>query len=212
MIKTSISQPVKINKALLALGILKGYIKQPLCFLLTTILTLPDFRKQMPEGFPEDFFRTTVLQTWMFIRLKDRIGREKAFEVVRAIVLPTGLAVQQGNFRSVEAPRTFENLIKYQQLTNKEGPTRWNKMEILEQSESKYEFRVYNCMFHDFFTQLGIPELTTLMCEVDNAIFNTYLPEEVTFHRNGIGNRIADGAPACHFVLEYHHKDKESSL
>jgi len=33
---------------------------------------------------------------------------------------------------------------------------------------------------------------------------NSYLPEEVTFYRNGIGNRIADGVPVCHFVLEHH--------
>lgn len=33
------------------------------------------------------------------------------------------------------------------------------------------------------FTELGVPELTTVMCEMDNAIFNTYLPEEVSFHR-----------------------------
>jgi hypothetical protein len=53
-------------------------------------------------------------------------------------------------------------------------------------------------------TQIGIPELTRLMCGVDNAISNSYLPEQVTFHRNGLGNRPAEGALACHFVLENH--------
>jgi hypothetical protein len=103
----------------------------------------------------------------------------------------------------VEAPRTFENLVAYQQRTSREGPTRWNEMHILEQSEHKYEFRVSRCMFHDLYNQLGMPELTRLMCEVDNAIFNAYLPEQIAFHRNGPGNRLSDGAPECHFVLEY---------
>jgi hypothetical protein len=30
---------------------------------------------------------------------------------MRACILPIGLALQQGSFRAVEAPRTFENLI-----------------------------------------------------------------------------------------------------
>ena len=204
MLKTSVDQPGKANNALIALGILQGYIKNPLWFLLSTILTLPKFKKQLPKDLPYEFVKVVALQAWMYIRLKRKVGQKLAFEIVRAIVLPIGLATQQGNFRNVEAPRTFNNLLSFQQRTNQEGPTRWNKMEILEQSEHKYEFRIHNCMFHKFFAQEGIPELTKLMCEVDNAIFNTYLPEEVTFHRNGIGNRIADGASFCQFVIEFH--------
>ena len=148
--------------------------------------------------------KVVAFPAWLYIRLKERLGQEQAFEIMRTVFLTTGLAVQLGNFRAVEAPRTFENLISYQQQTNREGPTRWNKMEILEQSDNRYEFCVHNCMFYDFFSRTGIPELTTVMCSVDNAIFNAYLPEEVTFHRNGCGNRIADGAPSCHFVIEHH--------
>jgi hypothetical protein len=122
---------------------------------------------------------------------------------VRAFVLPVGFAMQQGNFRNVEAGRNFENLIIYQQRIHQEGLTRWNMMEVLEQSASKYETRVTACMYFKFYSSLGIPEMTRLMCAVDNAIFNSYLPERITFHRNGIGNRIVDGASACHFVLEH---------
>ena len=209
MLKTSVDKPGKPNKALMVLSILQGYIKNPVWFLLSTLLTLPKFKKQLPKDLPKEFVEVTALQTWMYIRLKERLGQKKAYEIVRALVLPVGLMIQQGNFRNVEAPRTFENLIAYQQRTNQEGPTRWNKMEVLEQSDYKYEFRIHNCMFHDLYTQLGTPEMTKLMCEVDNAIFNTYLPEEVTFHRNGIGNRIADGAPVCHFVIERYQKQNE---
>jgi hypothetical protein len=204
MLKTTVDQPGQPNRPLMALGILQGYLKHPLWFLLTTVLTLPKFKRQLPPDLPQDFVQVTALQTWMYKRLKDRLGQEKAYEVTRACILPIGLALQQGNLRAVEAPRTFENLIAYQQRTNREGPTRWNKMDILEQSVHRYEFRVTRCLFHDLYTQLEVPELTRLMCEVDNAIFNSYLPELVTFHRNGLGNRLADGAKACHFVLEHH--------
>jgi hypothetical protein len=63
---------------------------------------------------------------------------------------------------------------------------------------------VSKCLFYELYTELEMPELAKLMCAVDNAVFNSYLPEEVTFHRNGPGNRLVDGAPVCHFVLERH--------
>ena len=204
MLKTTADQPGKPNKPLLALGILQGYIKMPWWFLLTTLISLPRFREQIPKDLPKEFLKLNALHTWMYIRLKSKIGQEKAYEIIRAVVLPIGLAVQQGNFRNAEVPRTFENLIEYQQRTNREGPTRWNEVAVVEQREQRYEFRVKSCLFSKFHTCVGCQELTKLMCEIDNAIFNTYLPEEITFHRNGIGNSIVDGASECHFVIEHH--------
>ncbi len=203
MLKTDTENPARPFVLPMAYGILKGYIKNPLLFLLGTVLTLPFFKKRIPKDLPKDFIKTVVLQGWLYIRLKDRLGQEKAYEIMRAVILPIALAVQQGNFRSVEAGRTFENLIKYQQRTNREGPTRWNRMEIEEQSGKRYAFRVKNCKFHEFFSSIGAPELTKFMCATDNVIFNSYLPEEVVFDRNGLNNRIADGASECRFVLEH---------
>lgn len=203
MLKTDVEHPARPATFLIALGVLRGYIRNPLAFLAGTVLTFPRFKKRLPRDLPREFVEVVALQTWFYMRLKAKVGKEKALEITRTVVLPAGLAIQQANFRAVEAPRTFENLVAYEQRTNREGTTRWNRVEILEQSDRRYEFRVHNCMFHDFFTRMVVPELTGLHCAIDNAILNSYLPEEVTFHRNGIGNRIADGAPACHFVLEH---------
>jgi hypothetical protein len=203
MLKTDTENPARPFVLPMAYGILKGYIKGPLLFLLGTILTLPSFKKRISRDLPEDFVKTVALQSWLYIRLKKRLGQDKAYEITRAVVLPIALAVQQANFRSVEAGRTFGNLIKYQQRTNREGPTRWNQMEIEEQSGKRYAFRVKNCMFHEFFSSIGAPELTKFMCATDNAVFGSYLPEEVIFHRDGLNNRIADGALECRFVIEH---------
>jgi len=202
MLKTDTEHPARPFVLPMAYGILRGYLKSPLLFLLGTLLTLPSFKKRIPGDLPEDFVKTVALQAWLYIRLKDRVGQEKAYEIMRAVILPIALAVQQGNFRSVEAGRTFENLIHYQQRTNREGPTRWNRMEIEEQSGKRYVFRVKNCLFHEFFSSMGAPELAKFMCATDNAIFSSYLPEEVIFHRMGLNNTIADGASECRFVLE----------
>jgi hypothetical protein len=75
-------------------------------------------------------------------------------------------------------------------------------MEILEESGNRYEFRITRCMFYEIFTNLKVPELTSIICSIDNAIFNTYLPEKLTFHRNGINKTLVQGNDFCEFVIE----------
>lgn len=204
MLKSTIEKPAKPNKMLLALGILQGYLKNPLWFLISSVLSFQKFKKLISPEFPPEFVQENALQAWMYIRLKQQLPQEQAFEIMRALVIPIGLTLQQGNFRNVEAPRNFENLIQYQQRTHREGNTRWNTLEVVEQNQDRYEIRVTNCIFYNFYNSLGIPEMTQFMCAVDNAIFNTYLPEKIIFHRDGVGNRIADGAESCKFVIEHH--------
>ena len=44
--------------------------------------------------------------------------------------------------------------------------------------------------------------MTPIVCQIDNAMFNSYLPDEMTFDRGGIGHRIADGQRECNFIWE----------
>lgn len=130
------------------------------------------------------------------------MNKNKAFEVTRAVVLTTGLAIQQANFRNVEDERTYSNLIRYQKRTNREGTTKLNTMKIIEETENRYEFIVTRCLFYEFFNKLGIKELTSIMCSVDNAIFGSYMGDELIFHRRGKENTIFNGKSECRFVIE----------
>lgn len=207
MIKTNIDNIAKPALPLIVLGVLKGYIKRPLLFLLKTIFTFRSLKKRIELDLPKDFIDSAAFMAWLYICLKKNVPAEKAFEVTRAVILASGIAVQQANFRNVEENRSFENLIKYQQRANKEGSTKLNTMEIIEQTENKYEFHVTRCVFHELFTYLKVPELTSVMCSIDNAIFNTYLPEKLIFHRNGLNNTIPQGNEFCEFVIE--NKEKQ---
>jgi hypothetical protein len=173
---------------------------------LLTLLKLPKYmrkyKKQLPKTYPGDFVQVVVLMAALYTVFRQKHDSGTAYSMVAAVILPLGLAVQMANFRYVEAERTMDNLITYQQRTNRDGPTRLNRMEIIQQRSGRYEFRVHNCMFMEAFSLLGMPELTRVMCAVDNAVFNVYLPEKIVFHRNGVGNRIVDGAPFCSFVCE----------
>ncbi|PKN70106.1 MAG: hypothetical protein CVU54_06855 [Deltaproteobacteria bacterium HGW-Deltaproteobacteria-12] len=184
---------------LILLGVLKGYVNNPLSVLARTFFNMRRIKKRIPGGLPADLVAMTALVGSLYEVLKMQMDKERALAVVTASILPAGLATQLGNFRFVEETRSFVNLIANQQRTNREGPTRLNTMEVVKADESSYEFRVHRCIFMEVFSGLGVPELTRVICSIDNAIFNTYLPEEIIFHRNGIGHRIADHAPFCEF-------------
>ncbi|MDC7224627.1 MAG: DUF6064 family protein [Spirochaetales bacterium] len=202
-LKTDKDNPGIPAVILIVKAILKGYITRPGFFLAGIVFSLPGFIKKHKAKYPVPFLKHTGLIALIYGRLKPLLGQEKAFEVVRAIVLPVGLSTQQSHMRNVEAERNFKNLIFFQQKTNREGPTRFNTMEIEEQSEDRYQFRVTRCLFREFYTALGMAELTTLMCSVDNLIFNSYLPEKILFHRDGVGKRMIDGHPYCQFIMDH---------
>lgn len=183
-------------------GVLKGYVKCPMALLIASKLTFKKYRKQIELDLPADFIDDYAFLAWLYLRMQNKMEKGKAFETLRAGILCSGLAQQQASFRNVECPRSFENLVKYQQLNNKEGNTKLNTMKVIEQSERKYEIRVSRCMFFELFTYLEVPELTSIFCAVDNAIFNTYLPEELIFHRNGLNRTMAQGYKHCEFVIE----------
>ena len=73
--------------------------------------------------------------------------------------------------------------------------------QIIEENESSYCFRVTRCIFHEFFTTLGVAELTSVMCAVDNVVFNCYLPNELIFERK-CGETIAEGSKFCSFRVK----------
>ena len=206
-LKTDIENIAKPAMSLILIGVMKGYIKNPLGFIIKSKLSFGKFKRNIGLDLPRDFIDSTGFIAWLYIQLKMKVGQEKAFELIRAAVLTSGLAVQQANFRNVEDSRCFENLKKYQQKANNEGSTKLNTMEIIEQTESRYEFRVTRCVFYELFSYLKVPELTSIMCSIDNAIFNTYLPEKLIFHRNGLNNTIPQGNKYCEFVIE--NKEKQ---
>lgn len=195
---------IEIAKPLVPLiftGILKGYMKGSFSFMCITALTFPLFLRRCPENLPKDLVKTAGFMAHLYLRLQKRMPKEKAFEIARASILTSAFSVMQANFRFVEEERTFENLIKYQKMTNKTGITKLNTMEVVKENDSIYYFKVTRCMFHELFSQLGVEELTSVMCAVDNAVFNCYLPNELVFDRK-YGETIAEGSKSCCFRVK----------
>lgn len=203
MLKTTTEKCANTDVLLIAWGILKGYLHHPNIFMLQWLLTLPKVKKQLPQKWPADIAKLVAMVISLYILLKESMDDEQALALVKAIIIPIGLTRQMGLFRYVEEPQhSFAHLVTYQQRFKKEGPMRLNKMDILEQNDRRYVFAVRNCIFKTAFEKFGCPELLTVFCSIDNALYNLYEPDRIIFHRGGVGNRIVDGAKSCCFVCE----------
>ena len=188
----------------LLLHMLGKELRFPRLFLLMRKLTLNQFKKTIDPKFPRELVDLAALPAWVYLNLKQKIGPHKAFEVMRVALLTGGTAAQNLQFDTVNKERTFKNFADLEVENNRSGLVRWNTMELVERTDRRLEIKITRCMFHEFAVSLGIPEMTPIVCQIDNAMFNSYLPEEMTFGRGGVGRRIADGRPECNFIWELH--------
>ncbi len=200
--KTTIDSIANPKTILIVIGVLSGYIRNWPFFIFRLLFTFGKFKKSISLELPKDFIESTAFMAHLYLCLQDKMDKNKAFEITRAVVLTSGMAIQQANFRNVEDERTYSNLITYQKRTNKEGITKLNTIDIIEESEKRYEFIVTRCLFYEFFNALDMKELTSIMCSVDNAIFGSYMGDDLTFYRRGKENTIYKGNSECRFVIE----------
>jgi len=191
----------KITTPLL-LHMLRTEMRFPLIFLLRCKLTLGRFKKGIDPRFPAEFVKIIALPLWVYINLKAAIGQDKAFEIMRVTILTGGLAQWNFQYQTTSVERTFANLCDLEIQVNKAGFTRWNTLNVVERTDKRFEIKITRCLYHEVFTAMGVPELTPIICQIDNAAFNSYLPDQVTFNRGGPGHRIADGRSACNFIWE----------
>lgn len=189
----------KVTSPLLV-HMLEKEMRHPRWFLWRCVRTVARLKKRIGPQFPKELVELAATPMWIYINLKERLGQDKAFEIIRVALLTGGLA--KWNLQYDTRPRTFETLFEDELRVNQTGLTRWNTLEVVEHEPRRFELKVTRCLYHELATALGIPEITPIVCQIDNAAFGSYLPDRVLFHRGGPGHRIADGAPACRFVLE----------
>jgi len=144
-----------------------------------------------------------ALLLWIYINLKKQLGQKQAFEIMRVAILTGGIAQWNFAYHAADGDRTFENLCNEEIVVNQSGPTRWNTLEVVERTERRFEIRITRCLYHELTTAMGVPELTPIICQIDNAAFNSYMPDEVVFTRGGPGHRISDGAKHCNFKWDF---------
>lgn len=185
------------------LTLLKDELPFPQLFILRCRLSLGQFRKRIDERFPAELVELTALPLWVYLNLKKKIGQRKAFEIMRVALLTAGVAKQNLLFDTVAKERSFATFAQQEVEINKTGTTKWNTMEIMDHTNRRFQLRVTRCLYHELAASVGAPEITQIVCQIDNAVFNSYLPENMFFHRGGLNHRIADGSNECRFIWEY---------
>ncbi len=186
----------------LLLHLLGQEMRFPRVFLLLRKLTLARFKNTIDPRFPPALIDLAALPAWVYLNLRNKIGQRKAFEIMRIALLTGGTAAQNLQFDPVHKERTFDRFAELEVENNRSGLVRWNTMEVVERTSQRFEIKVTRCMFHEFAVHIGAPELTPVVCQIDNAMFNSYLPDEMIFDRGGPGRRIADGRHECSFIWE----------
>ena len=179
-------------------------IRFPRLFLFQCKLTLGGFKRTIDPRFPRELIDLAALPVWVYLNLKKKIGQHKAFEIMRVALLTGGTAAQNLQFDTVHKERNFQNFSELEIENNRTGLVRWNKMEVVERTARRFEIKITRCMFHELAIAVGIPEITPIVCQIDNAMFNSYLPDEMTFDRGLLGGRISDGKRECNFVWKLH--------
>ena len=182
--------------------LLHSEMRFPMLFLIRCKLTVGRLRKNIETKFPQELFDIAALPVWVYINLKKKIGQHRAFEIMRVALLTGGIAQWNLIYRAAENERTFNNLCDAEIEVNKTGLTQWNTLKVVHRSDRRFEIRITRCLYHELCTAAGVPELTPVVCQIDNAAFNSYLPDKIIFNRGGPGNRIADGKKECNFVWE----------
>ena len=188
----------------LLLHMLGKELQFPGLFLLRCKFTLSKFKKTIDKRFPAELIDIAALPVWVYLNLKKKVGQHRAFEIMRVALLTGGTAAQNLQFDTVHKERNFQNFSELEIENNRTGLVRWNKMEVVGRSARRFEVRITRCMFHELAISVGIPEITPIVCQIDNAMFNSYLPDEMTFDRGLRGGRIADGRLECNFVWQLH--------
>lgn len=156
------------------------------------------------EGAESEFVRRFSLASAVYLELQAKFGKEEAFETMKNILIPIGCNEQWKHFQSLEVfgKKPMEQLMEFNDLMDREGAPQFNERKYTRQDRNTCHFAITRCVFKDFFTEMGTPELAKLFCEVDREFFPKAFPDLV-FHRGSSWkNTIAYGMDHCEFIFE----------
>ena len=150
-----------------------------------------------------EFVKRFSLASAVYVEIGGKIGREKAFEVVKKILVPIGVNEQWNHLDSLHLSENtgMARLMAFHSLMDKKGAPQFNKREYVKQNGNICHFTITRCVFYDFFTDVGTPELTKLFCEVDSEFFPGAFPDFKFGRGNSWENTIAYGKDHCDFIF-----------
>jgi hypothetical protein len=151
-----------------------------------------------------EFLKRIALAPVLYEELGKKIGKQKALDVMQDLLVAVGCSEQWDHLNTIPAGPAagMQRLMAFHDLMDQKGAPQFNLREYVQQNDRVCHFVITRCIFHDFFTEAGAPELTTSFCEVDRQFFPDAFPDFI-FHRgDSWENTIAYGKDHCEFVFE----------
>ena len=140
----------------------------------------------------------------LYLNLTGVVGRERALDITRQIVVPIGTNEQLRNIEAwgIASKSGMERLMAFYDHMGRAGVGRFVERTLVKASDATLRYEVKGCFFHRFYSDAGTPELTQLFCEVDREFFPRAFPD-FTFHRgDSWQNTIAYGKDHCTFAFD----------
>jgi hypothetical protein len=155
------------------------------------------------KGAESGFVKRFSLACAVYVGLGGEIGKGKAFKVVKRILVPIGFNEQWHHLNSLRLYKDtgMARLMAFHNLMDKKGAPQFNRREYVKQNTNICHFIITRCVFYDFFTEVGTPELTKLFCEVDREFFPVAFPDFRFDRGNSWENTIAYGKDQCDFIF-----------
>jgi len=197
-------EEIKILKSVLSKEI--GWL-WPIFLIKCLFRKRPVFNKSRwskSEGAESEFVKRFSFASAVYLELQKKLGKEKALEIMKNIMVPVGYNEQWKHFQSLEVfgKKPMEQFMEFNNLMDRKGAPQFNKRRYIRQDDNVCHFVITRCIFNDFFVEVGTPELTKMFCEVDREFFPKAFPD-LNFHRGSSWeNTIAYGMKYCEFIFE----------
>jgi len=122
-------------------------------------------------------------------------GEQRVYEIARSVV--TGIAREQG--AGLAASAGGNTLPQFAGTLDRWTADDALKIDVLEQSEQRFDFNVVRCRYAEMYRELGIPELGAILsCNRDGALVEGF-NGDVQLTRT---QTIMGGATHCDFRYE----------
>jgi len=151
-----------------------------------------------------EYLKLIAVFAALYLDLLMKFPEEKARRIQREIMETAVLnddmiaSRQCGLLDTVDPFRRFQQFNKH---LSQEGSGKFNHLIFYSREPHEIHYLQTRCLFHDFFTEVGLPELTRYFCNIDRVIYQKIFPE-YHFNRNGNwANTLGYGAPQCEFVF-----------
>ncbi len=200
---------IKKQKSLIVKTILKKELGFKWLFFLIkcSIRSKGIFRKSKwgkIENSESNFLKSYAVVAMLYLELKEIFDQDKAFKIMRDIVVPVGCIQQNALLAETNTSddESMKKLMAFNNLMDKKGATQFNQREYVKKEDNICYFKIKRCVYKDFFDSLKIPEITKLFCEVDKDFFIPAFPNFNVHRGSSWENTLAYGKNECDFIFE----------